>query len=75
MSKPTSFRSIIALWPTQEALALDVGASHDAVRKWAQRGFIPSEWWTSLLGTTRARQAGVNADLLAKLAASREAAA
>lgn len=68
MRRPRSFCSVIDLWPTREAMAVDVGASSEAVRKWVQRDFIPAEWWTSVLRTDRAKSAGVTADLLAKLA-------
>lgn len=74
MAKPRSFRAVVALWPTQEALAIDVGASHESVKKWAQRDFIPADWWSSLLSTRTARGAGISADLLTALAA-REAVA
>src|SRR5262245_54336477 len=74
MAKPRSFRDVVALWPTQEALALDVGASHESVKKWAQRGFIPADWWSAVLSTKIARSNGISAELLTTLAA-REVAA
>lgn len=64
-----SFRSIIDLWDSREALAADVGAGAWAVRKWLKRDNIPSEWWSALLATEKAKAAGVSADLLARLAA------
>lgn len=71
MSKPRSFSDIVDLWPTRDALASEVGASHEAVRKWAQRDFIAAEWWPSLLKTSRAKSAGVTADLLVRLTEAR----
>jgi hypothetical protein len=68
-SAPRTFRDVIGLWPSKEALAGDVGATIPAVRKWWQRDSIPSEWWSSLTGTKLARACGIDAGLLAELAA------
>jgi len=65
----TSFRSIIDLWASREAMASDVGTSNWSVIKWFKRDVIPSEWWTRILATEKAKTAGVTADLLARLAA------
>src|SRR5262245_13181064 len=67
----TSFRSVIDLWPSREAMASDIdeGVSASAVRKWWQRDNIPSEWWTRVLATEKAKAAGLSADLFARLAA------
>ncbi|MCK1693681.1 hypothetical protein [Bradyrhizobium sp. 144] len=65
----TSFRSVIALWATREAMAADVGVSNWSVIKWFKRDAIPSEWWTRVCATETAKSAGVDADLLARLAA------
>lgn len=72
MSDLTSFRSIIDLWDSREAMAADVGAGPWAVRKWLKRDNIPSDWWVALLSTDKARSAGLTADLLARLAAREE---
>lgn len=69
MADLDSFRSIIDLWGSREALAADVGAGPWAVRKWLKRDNIPSEWWSALLATEKAKTAGLTADLLARLAA------
>lgn len=68
-SSLTSFKSIIDLWDSREAMASDVGAKNWSVIKWWKRDTIPSEWWTRVLATDRAKAAGVSADLLARLAA------
>jgi hypothetical protein len=73
MSEFASFRSIIELWPSREAMAADTGAPATAVSKWWQRDRLPAEWWSSVLGTAKAAENGVTADLLTALAA-REAA-
>lgn len=69
MSQITSFRSIIELWPSREAMASDVGATVPRVTKWGQRNNIPAEWWSAVLGTDRATAAGLSAEKLTMLAA------
>ena len=65
----TSFSSVIELWDSQAAMAADIGARAPAVSKWRERGNIPSEWWTRVLATEKAKTAGLSADLFARLAA------
>jgi hypothetical protein len=69
MTDLTSFRSIIALWPSREAMAADVGAPVTAVTKWGQRNSIPADWWAAVLATSRALEAGLSAEILTALAA------
>lgn len=69
MSDLATFRAVIELWPSREAMAADVGATPWNVSKWWQRRSIPVEWWSDVLATDTARAAGVSADLLAGLAA------
>lgn len=69
MSDLASFRAVIELWPSREAMASDVGASNWAVIKWWGRDNIPSEWWRDVLSSDVARSAGVTAETLADLAA------
>jgi hypothetical protein len=70
MSDLTSFRSIIELWDSRDAMAADVGAGGwSVVSKWWQRDNIPAEWWSAVLATEKAVAAGVSADLLTRLAA------
>ena len=44
-----SFREIIKLWPTPDALAGEIGAKPETVRKWRQRDSIPAEWWLPVI--------------------------
>lgn len=68
--KFTSFREVIDLWPSREALAAELpGVSNWNVSKWWQRDRLPAEYWVALTSTGRARDAGVTADVLASLAA------
>jgi hypothetical protein len=71
MFAPTSFRSIIELWPSPspDSMAMEIGAGIPAVRKWYQRDRIPAEWWVAVLASEPARAAGVNAETLAALVA------
>lgn len=78
MSEITSFRSVIELWGpkdahgARQAMASEIGASAAVVTKWWQRNWIPAEWWSAVLSTSRAREADVSAELLARFAAARE---
>lgn len=64
-----SFRDVIALWASPDAMAADIGAGVPAVRKWSQRDRIPDEWWAAVLATGTAKVKGVTADVLVRLAA------
>lgn len=66
-----SFKDVIGLWPSPEALAADVGANLPAVLKWRQRGRIPAEKWSAILSTEKARDGGVTSETLVGLAASK----
>lgn len=75
MADLSSFRDVIELWGPKDAhgarlaLGTEIGVSAGAVTKWWQRDWIPSEYWSPILGTDKARSAGVTADLLTRLAA------
>lgn len=73
MSDLTSFRAVIELWPSREALASDIGAGASAVSKWWQRDVIPAERWAAILATGIANDNGVTAEKLTALAAREEA--
>ena len=44
-----SFVKIIDLWGSPANLAQDIDEKHFTVRKWRQRGSIPSPYWQSLI--------------------------
>lgn len=69
MTDLASFRSIIELWPSREAMAAELGAGAPAVSKWWQRDSVPAEWWSAILATDVAAGAALTADLLTRLAA------
>lgn len=69
----SSFREVVGLWESPDALAAEIGVGVSAARKWPQRNNIPSEWWLAILRTERARQAGLTAEALAELAARDDA--
>lgn len=73
MSEIASFKDVIKLWDSQEALASEMGVNLPAVRKWWQRDSIPAEYWAALLLTERAKEGAVSADLLTALAARESA--
>jgi hypothetical protein len=41
--------AIIALWPSQIALAHDLAVSVTTVNSWALRGSIPVAWWSGII--------------------------
>lgn len=65
----SSFRDIIGLWPTPDALALELGAKAETVRKWRQRDSIPADWWHPLIKLAKARGHTLNANDMAAWAA------
>lgn len=64
-----TFRDVIRLWPSKEALASDVSVRLPAVNKWWQRDRIPAERWSAILSTDKARSSGVTSETLVALAA------
>lgn len=50
-------------------MAADIGGKAPAISKWRERDNIPSEWWTRVLATDKAKAAGLTADLFARFAA------
>jgi hypothetical protein len=68
----TSFRSLIELWETREAMAADISAKASAVSKWWQRDSIPAEWWAPILTTETAFKARLKPETLVVLAARSE---
>jgi hypothetical protein len=66
MSK--SFRDVIAEWDSPDALAKDVGANAERVRKWKQRDSIPAEYWLRLSRAAAKRGKPIELHELAVLA-------
>lgn len=64
-----TFRDIIGLWPSPDALATELGAKPETVRKWRQRDSIPAEWWFRVLEAAKGRGSDLTADDMASLAA------
>ena len=50
-----SFRDIIGLWPSPDALATELGAKPETVRKWRQRDSIPAGWWIDIVEAAKER--------------------
>ncbi len=70
-----SFSKIVRLWPDDDTLASEVGATKEQVRKWRARDRIPSEWWQAIVGAARKRRFTVTYQELARLAAREDKAA
>lgn len=64
-----SFREIIEWWGSREAMAGAIGAKASTVSKWWQRNNIPPDWWRVLLATSVAKDRGLRADVMVRLAA------
>lgn len=74
MAEIRSFRDVIDLWASKEAMAVDLRAidpvaNASAISKWWQRDAIPAEWWASLLATEVGRNNSLNAEMLTTFAA------
>jgi hypothetical protein len=69
MSAPSSFKSIIELWPTREAMAAALGENSGLISKWWQRDKIPAERWADILALPTVVDAGFTAEHLMRLAA------
>lgn len=64
-----SFRDVIDLWGSPDAMAKQIGASPWAVRKWRQRNNIPAEWWVDIVRAATRIDLPVTFAVLANLAA------
>src|SRR5580698_465246 len=71
MSAPSSFKSIIELWPTREAMAAELGEDSRLISKWWQRDKIPAERWARILALPTVVDADITAEHLIRLAARR----
>lgn len=71
MADLASFRAIIELWGNSRGdMAAELpGTTATQVSKWWQRDSIPPEYWSELLKTSHAIDAGVTAEVLTGLAA------
>lgn len=58
-------KQLFALWPSLVAFAADVEVGYQAAHKWGHRGYIPSDYWSSIIAAAAKRGiSGVNADSL-----------
>lgn len=70
-----SFRGIIDMWPTRNALADEVMVKAVSVRAWHMHDSIPGRYWLRIVRAARARGIeGIDCGLLARLADERWAA-
>ena len=60
-----SHRTIIDLWPSLDDLSADLGEKRDTVRKWKERGRIPSKRWVTVVEKAKARRLKVSLNDLA----------
>lgn len=57
--------SIIDLWPSLQEFAADLNVSVDRVRKWRERGRIPSHEWANIVTAASGRGIAVDLSTLA----------
>lgn len=68
-----TFRDVIGLWPSPDALAGEIGARVETVRKWRQRDRIPPEWWEPVIQAAQGKGQQITADEIAGMAARKAA--
>ncbi|MBT8448510.1 MAG: hypothetical protein KJO69_02415 [Gammaproteobacteria bacterium] len=70
MSDIQSFSDIEKLWPTRAAFAraIKIGEQQEVVRKWSERGKIPSCYWVRIVSASHAIGKPVSYQRLAELA-------
>lgn len=68
-----SFTAVIDAWPRPSVptLAEDIAAPAETVKKWHQRGRIPSFWWPKVLEAAQRRDIDITLEQLAALDAQR----
>ncbi len=74
MAHHFTIRDLIDAWPTRKALAAEIGASTDAVHKWAASSRIPADWQAAVLAAALRRGMAVSADWMLAQHARTEAA-
>jgi hypothetical protein len=57
-----TFRDVIALWPTPDVMANEIGVGNHAARHWKTRDFIPAWHWERVLDGARAKGARLSAN-------------
>jgi hypothetical protein len=69
---PDSFAALMERWPSQAALAADVGETPNLIRSWKFRNSIPPTHWRLLVEAAERRGiAGITLEHLAGLAERR----
>jgi hypothetical protein len=71
--KPSTFRAVIDRWPSQAALADDVGVSEVRVQMWAFRDSVPPRLFPGLVTAAKRRGIeGITLELLFGLVPGKE---
>jgi len=69
MSNPSSFRDLIAQWPSRDVFAEDIGVGVASVHKWAKTGSVRARYFQRIVDAGQARGLPVSPELLVRLAA------
>lgn len=60
----TTFNELFQLWDSIPEMAEAVGKTHWSVKKWKQRGRIPSDDWPAVIAAARAKGKKLSAEQL-----------
>ena len=66
-----SFKKIIDFWNTPTAMADEVGARVETVKKWKQRDSIPGDWWLAIAQSETGQNKRLTVEDMAALAGAR----
>jgi len=67
MEKSPTVSSMIDMWPSRKALAVEVGVPVDRVHKWHASASIPARFHQAVLDAARLRGFPVTADDIVKM--------
>jgi hypothetical protein len=68
MTVPNSIKALVALWPSYEEMAADIGARSHQPRDWARRGRIAAKYIDAVVRAARKRGFDrVNHELIVRL--------
>ena len=70
-----SFKKIIDFWDSPVAMADEVGARVETVKKWKQRDSIPGDWWLAIAQSETGQNKNLTVEQMATLAGAKNATA
>lgn len=67
MEQISTIRALVALWPTRQDFADEVGVPLARVHKWITTGAVPAKHHLAIVNAGEARDLPVSADLVVRL--------